>query len=343
MTELIATFLVVALSLYVLFGGADFGGGILEATLPSAKLRQRLEATLAPVWEANHVWLIAVVVILFVGFPRFYAHGFTRLFVPINLALLAVLLRGVSFTLRKYDPGPGVLLARLYSTLFRVSSAMAPFCFGMIVAGMLSVHPGGPTTLPTDATFASIYVAPWLNSFGLLCGCFVATLFAYLASVFFFGELADAADREIVWRRTQGFFGATFILGGAVLAMGAATGRVPLSTATHPVQIGCQFVAAAGIGGLWFARRRESRWGMRLAVGAQVLAILVGWFHEQSPVLLRTTTGPLTLGDAAAPFVTQLWLAIGLSIVLAMVVPLLVWLYRVFDSAQGGEDTKAAR
>jgi cytochrome d ubiquinol oxidase subunit II len=93
MTELIAIFLVVALSIYVLFGGADFGGGILEATLPTAKLRQRLEATLAPVWEANHVWLIAVVVILFVGFPRFYAHGFTRLFVPINLALLAAKVR----------------------------------------------------------------------------------------------------------------------------------------------------------------------------------------------------------------------------------------------------------
>lgn len=340
MTELIAAFLVIALSIYVLFGGADFGGGILEATLPGARLRQRLEATLAPVWEANHVWLIAVVVILFVGFPRFYAHGFTRLYVPINLALLAVLLRGVSFTLRKYDPGPGVLLARLYSMLFRVSSTMAPFCFGMIVAGLLSVHPGGPTSLPTGASFASIYLAPWLHGFGLLCGCFVATLFAYLASVFFFGEVADAADREIVWRRIQAFFGATFLLGGAVLAVGAATGRVPLSTAAHPVQVGCQLVAATGVGGLWLARRRESRWGMRLAVGAQVLAILIGWFHAQSPVLLHTARGPMTLEDAAAPFVTQLWLAIGLTAVLGMVVPLLAWLYRVFDASRSVEASK---
>ena len=79
---------------------------------------------------------------------------------------------------------------------------------------------------------------------------------------------------------------------------------------------------------------------MRLAVGAQVLAILIGWFHAQSPVLLRTASGPMTLEDAAAPFVTQLWLAIGLTAVLGMVVPLLAWLYRVFDAARSVDDPK---
>jgi len=217
---------------------------------------------------------------------------------------------------------------------------MAPFCFGMIVAGLLSVHPGGPTTLPADASFATVYLAPWLHGFGILCGCFVATLFAYLASVFFFGEVEDAAEREVVWRRTQAFFGATFLLGGAVLAVGAITGRVPLSTAAHPVQIGCQLVAAAGVGGLWLARRREARWWMRLAVGGQVLAILIGWFHAQAPVLLRTAQGPMTLKDAAAPFVTQIWLAIGLAAVLGLVVPMLAWLYRVFDAARSDEAPK---
>ena len=335
MTELVAVFLVVALSAYVLFGGADFGGGILEATLPTPRLRQRLEATLAPVWEANHVWLIAVVVILFVGFPRFYAHGFTRLFVPISLALFAVLLRGVFFALRKYDPQPGPHLAAAYSALFRVSSAMAPFFYGMIVGALLTEHPGGPTAPPADATFAAVYLMPWLHGFGLVSGLFVAALFAYLASVFFFGEVSDPAEREIIWRRIQGFFVATFLLGGAVLGMGAATGRVPLSMAADPTQISCQVVAAAGIVALWWARQRGFRWGQRLAAGAQVLAILTGWFHAQAPILLRTAGGPLTLADAAAPFVTQLWLVIGLTVVLALVVPLLVWLYRVFDSARG--------
>lgn len=335
MTEIVAAYLVVALAAYVLFGGADFGGGILEATLPTARLRRRLEATLAPVWEANHVWLIAVVVILFVGFPRAYAQGSTRLFLPLSFALVAVLLRGVSFAQRKYDPDPGPRLAWLYSALFRASSAMAPVCFGLIVGSLVSEHPGGPRAVPSDAAFAAVYVAPWLHPFGLLCGLFVAALFGYLAAVFFYGELALAEEREVVWRRVQAFFVATFFLGGAVLGMGALTARVPLGMALHPVQIGCQLVAAAGIGGLWWAHRREARWGMRFAAGAQVLAILTGWLHAQTPAMLRTTEGPLTLTGASAPFVTQLWLVIGLTAVLAVVVPLLGWLYRVFDGASG--------
>ena len=333
MTELVAVFLVIALSAYVLFGGADFGGGILEATLPG-RLRQRLEATLAPVWEANHVWLIAVVVILFVGFPRFYAYGFTRLFVPISLALFAVLLRGVFFALRKYDPDPGRALAALYSTLFRFSSVMAPFCFGLVVSGLLTEHPGSPSLPPADASFAAVYVAPWLNAFGVLSGVFIAALFGYLASIFFYGELDDRTDRDLLWHRIRVFFGAAFLLGGAVLATGALTDRVPLAEGLRPVQIGCQLVAAAGIAGLWLARRRDSRCGLRLAAGAQIIAILTGWFTAQAPVLLRTASGPLTLQDAAAPPVTQFWLLVGLTVVLALVVPPLVWLYRVFDSTR---------
>ena len=336
MTIVVALFLVVALAAYVLFGGADFGGGILEALLPRGHLRRRLEATLAPVWEANHVWLIAVVVILFVGFPRFYAHGFTRLFVPINLALFAVLLRGVFFTLRKYDPAPSRALTVAYSLLFRSSSIMAPICFGLIVGGLLTTHPGSPGSPPPDASFAAVYLTPWLNGFGLLCGVFVAALFGYLASVFFHGELTDPADRDIVWLRTRWLFGATFLLGGAVLGTGALTDRVPLAMALHPVQIACQGVAAGGILGLWYARKAGARWGMRLAVGAQVIAILVGWFRAQAPVLLRTAGGPLTLDGAAAPPVTQFWLVVGLVVVLALVVPLLAWLYRVFDGARDG-------
>jgi len=220
-TELVAVYLVVALAAYVLFGGADFGGGILEATLPRGRLRRRLEATLAPVWEANHVWLIAVVVILFVGFPRFYAYGFTRLFVPISLALFAVLVRGVFFTLRKYDPDPGPFLTAVYSVLFRFSSVMAPFCFGTVVGGLLTVHPGTPGMPPSGESFGAVYVAPWLHPFGLLCGLFVAALFGYLASVFFHGELSEPTDRDVVWRRTVGFFAAAFLLGGAVLGTGA--------------------------------------------------------------------------------------------------------------------------
>src|SRR5690606_2444925 len=119
--ELTAAFLLVALAAYVLFGGAGFGAGVLEATLTTPPLKKKLQAIIAPVWEANHVWLIAVVVILFVGFPRFYTTALTRLYVPISLALLSILVRGTFFTLRKYDPDPGAF-RKMYTALFRLSS-----------------------------------------------------------------------------------------------------------------------------------------------------------------------------------------------------------------------------
>lgn len=334
LTEGVAFLLLVALSAYVLFGGADFGGGILEGALPTSRLRKKLQLTLAPVWEANHVWLIAVVVILFVGFPKFYAQGLTRLFIPISLALLGILLRGSFFTLRKYDPAPSVWLSRLYSALFRISSVIAPFAFGLVVAGLLSVHPGSVDRVPLNAEFAAVYLNPWLNGFGVLCGLFVAALFAYLAAVFFFGEVSDASERMVIWRRARLFLAASFVLGGAVLLTGAWSGRVSLLAALSPVQVTCQLLATIGIAALVIARRAGRLWWMRFAAGGQVLAILVGWFHAQSPVLLRTELGVLTIDAAAAPPITLMWLAAGLVTALVLVVPSLVWLYRVFSMSE---------
>lgn len=334
---LVGAFLVVALSAYVLFGGADFGGGLLEVTLPK-HLRPRLEATLAPVWEANHVWLIAVVVILFVGFPRLYAASMTRLYVPISLALLAIVLRGTFFTLRKYDPAPGKWLP-WYSLLFSASSLLAPLCFGFVVAGLLAVHPGSIGAVPTDASFHTVYVAPWFDAFGLVTGAFVASLFGYLAAVFFYGELDNDEDRAVLAKRIQAFFAAAFVLGGLTLGAGLSTGRVTMTSGLGPVQLGAQLVAGLGIAIGTRSLRKNHAWGLRFAAGAQVVAILGGWFATQYPVLLRTEAGPLTLASAAAPPVTLLWLALGLTVVLGLTIPLLVWLYRVFAERSVAHDS----
>lgn len=338
MATLTAVFLVTALAAYVLFGGADFGGGILEATLPHAGLRARLQKVIAPVWEANHVWLIAVVVILFVGFPRVYTGVLTRLYLPVSLALAAILVRGACFTLRKYDPAPGALNL-VYSAAFRISSALAPFAFGLIVAGLLSEHqalPDSPASAQqVQVDYFSFFVAPWWDAFAVLCGLFIAALFAYVAAVFFYGEVHTAEERRLVRRRIYAFVGATFVLGGIVLLSGSLTGRVPLRAGLHPVQIGCQLLAALGLLNLLRAMKHDHVWAMRFSVGAQVLAILGGWFSAQYPVLLKVAPEPLTLHNAAAPFVTLLWLNVGLVVVLALVIPLLAVLYRVFRASAG--------
>jgi len=323
-------FLVVALTAYMLFGGADFGGGILEPTLPTEALRARLQKTLAPVWEANHVWLIAVVVILFVGFPGFYGEAMTRLYVPVSLTLLAIVLRGTFFALRKYDPMPGPWL-RLYSFLFRASSLLAPVCFGFLIAGLLAVHPDQDEL--RHLNFGAIYIAPWFDAFGALASLFIASLFGFLAAVFFFGELESSSDREILASRIRAFFLATFFLGGGVLAFGVVTGRVAPQMVLHPVVLGAQLIAFLSLIAFWYAFRKRKAILLRLVAGTQVLAILGGWFGTQYPYLMRFRSTNITLLSAAAPPVTLQWLLIGLVFVLALVVPLLVVLYRVFDKS----------
>jgi len=330
--ELTLILLLVALSVYVLFGGADFGGGLLELALRGhPKLQKKLQATLAPVWEANHVWLIAVVVILFVGFPKAYAGLSTVLFVPISLALLGIILRGAFFTFRKYDPQPDGW-QRYYGWLFRASSVLAPMMFGFIVAAMLGTFP-----IPGDAgvDFYSIYIQPWLNGFGLVCALFINALFAYLAAVFFFGELNVEEERDVLRKRIKIFFPASFVLGGTTLLAGTISGSVSIDKAIQPLQFVFIVVSLAAVLLLFRSMAKSNGWMMRLAAGVQVLCILFGWFVTQFPLFIRYTNGAqLTVYDAAAPEVTLYWLNIGLIVVLAMVIPMLVYLYRVFEAAR---------
>ncbi|MCB0718456.1 MAG: cytochrome d ubiquinol oxidase subunit II [Bacteroidetes bacterium] len=319
-------FLMTALAAYTLFGGADFGGGILEATLRGKPhLQKKIEDTLGPVWEANHVWLIAVVVILFVGFPHAYADLSQMLFVPVSLALMGIILRGAFFTFRKYDPEPR-RRTRFYTALFRSSSALTPAMYGFIVGALLQPFPVAET-----GSFFDLYIAPWATLFGLLCALFVFALFGYVAAVLLFGELGQSSDRQVIRRRILQFFGATFVLGGLVLGYGATTGIVAWRDALNPVQIGVQVVALVGIPVLWGAMKADRSWLMRLVAGGQVLAILVGWFSTQYPSFLKWADGTtLLIHDAAAPDVTILWLNIGLAVVLLLVLPLLAYLFRVF-------------
>ncbi len=328
MLELSLALLLAALSLYVLFGGADFGGGLLEASLRGhPELQRKLQKTLAPVWEANHVWLVAVVVILFMGFPRFYAALSVQLFVPLCLALCGIILRGAFFTFRAYDPQPE-RRAAVYSLLFRLSSFLTPMCYGMIAVALLGDFPATGTA----GSFGELYVEPWASPLGLLGGCFTALLFGYLSAVFFHGELESREQRAILRTRIMLFFLATFLAGGAVLVLGALQGLVDPAVMRRPLQWVAHGLALLAIPGVVLSLDRRWRWGARACAALQVLAILGGWFAVRAPVLMSYSDGSrLTPQNASAPAVTLFWMNTGLLVVLALVLPLLAWLYRVFD------------
>ncbi len=192
MFELIVIlFLFLSLIMYALMGGADFGGGLWDffATGPRAGAQRRAIArALGPIWEADHVWLILVVVLLFTGFPRAFAAIMTALSIPLLLMLVGIVLRGTAFIFRKYD-SQAEAVHRHWSRLFGAASVVTPFFQGVIVGALVSgqIH-------FAHGEVTSGFMAGWLTPFALACGVFALGLFAFLAATYMTVETKDQPE-----------------------------------------------------------------------------------------------------------------------------------------------------
>src|SRR4030081_1858341 len=192
---LIAAVMLASLILYALMGGADYGGGMwdLLASGPRAK-RQRhaIVEAIAPIWEANHVWLILVIVLLFTGFPGGFATMMTALNIPMTVMLLGIVLRGSAFVFHKYD----VKGERRWSTVFGMASFLTPFFQGVILGalttGQIRVEQGRVLTG---------FMAGWLTPFALSCGVFALVLFAFLAATYLTLDTRDEPELQDEFRR----------------------------------------------------------------------------------------------------------------------------------------------
>src|SRR5437016_11944793 len=192
---IVAIFILSSLIVYALMGGADFGGGIwnLLAFGPQAKRqREAIADAIAPIWEANHVWLILVIVLLFTGFPTGFASMMTALNIPMTVMLLGIVLRGSAFVFRKYD----VEDARHWSTVFGVASFLTPLVQGIILGalttGQIRVEQGRVLTG---------FMAGWLTPFALSCGVFALGLFAFLAATYLTLDTRDEPELQDDFRR----------------------------------------------------------------------------------------------------------------------------------------------
>ena len=184
MIYVVLFFLAVSLLLYVLLAGADFGAGIVE--LFSSKENQAITKktvyrVMGPVWEANHIWIIIMIVILWVAFPKYYYIIVTALHIPLTLVLLGITLRGVAFVFRHYDAYKDKSQI-LYDWMFKISSLVTPVFLGMTFGAMISGEIIVTENLG-NYSFKELYIIPWLNGFSIFIGLFFATLCAFLSSV----------------------------------------------------------------------------------------------------------------------------------------------------------------
>jgi cytochrome d ubiquinol oxidase subunit II len=296
-TDGLALVLLLGLVAYTVLGGADFGAGLWDLSRHRAQ-RELVARAVAPVWEANHVWLVFVVITPFTGFPGAFGALSVELVGPLSIALLGIVLRGAAFVFRQYggaDPaigaGPPVRGTRLWGRVFAVSSLVTPFAFGTAAGALAAgtVRPGAGGD-PTEVW------RPFLAPLPLLAGTLAVACCGYLAAVYLSrdAERLAAADLVIRFRRRA-------LLTG-VAAGGLALAAWPLL----PPEVGGALAGAwrpavgvsvaGGVLGLVLLWRRLYRWA-RVAAACGPAGLLVGWaacLRADSParVLVRASPAP---------------------------------------------------
>lgn len=331
MLYVVLLFTVLSFFLYVLLGGADFGAGILEL-FSSAEHKKSIKKTvysvLGPVWEANHIWIIILIVILWIAFPVFYNIIIVYLHIPLTLVLLGITLRGVAFVFRHYDAVKDKSQL-LYDRMFEFSCLVTPIFLGMAFGTLISgniIIPENPAT----ADFAAVYIHPWLQPFPILAGCFFSALCVFLSATFLIGEATEYEKR--MYMRKAGI--ATFVvvlLGMAVLVTGYLEDMKFITDfLANYYALGAVALSGLLLFPLWMSIRRGRTIWCRFLAGLQVLLILWAAVGTHFPNLIITKTGPVSLLEGKAPESVIDVLGISLIIGGLLIIPGLFHLLKSF-------------
>jgi cytochrome d ubiquinol oxidase subunit II len=319
--DAVAVVLWIGVTAYAVFGGADFGAGFWSLVAgPSAKGRRARELcdwAIGPVWEANHVWLIFVLVVLWTGFSAAFEAVFSTLFIPLSLAAFGIVLRGSGFAFHKsahQTEGRAT-----WERIFGLSSLFTPFFLGTVVGAIACgrVPPGNGAGDP---------VTSWLNVTAVVIGALFVATSAYLAAVFLVSDAHRAGAHDLERYFTDRALAAAIVAGAlavaGLVALHSHAGYVydRLTSNALPLVILSAVCGVAVLLLLWRRRRRGTR---ALAIGA-VAAVVWGWAIAQHPYLLPKT---LTINAGAAPdsMLTAILIVFGAAVVL--VIPSIALLY----------------
>jgi cytochrome d ubiquinol oxidase subunit II len=336
MVYIVIAYLWTAILLYLLLGGADFGAGIIELfTSDNNKIKTsvKMSRTIGPIWEANHMWLIIVIVILFTGFPDIYASVSTYLHIPLLIMLMGIIARGTAFAFRHYDAVEDFMQA-VYNKIFRYSSFITPFFLGIIAASAVS-----GTINPDAKGFADAYIFSWLHFFSISVGLFTVCICGYLAAIFLIGETETPEERRryIVKARSMNI---AAVISGALVFLAAAHDHVPLTKWLfgNPVGIGAIAAAIASLILQWILIRHGQKIIIRMLAGFQITMLLVATtlFHYPK-IILFSGERYLSLLEHHGDDKAIESLAMALLIGSLFILPALFYLIYSFQKKQPGE------
>jgi cytochrome bd ubiquinol oxidase subunit II len=322
--ELCLALTMVGITAYAVLGSADFGAGFWDLTAGGdrrgGRVRGMVQHAMSPVWEANHVWLIFVVVVVWTAFPVAFGSIFSTLSIPLFLAALGIIFRGAAFALR--GQAGTIREARVLGALFASSSVLIPFCLGAAIGGIASGR------VPVGNAEGDVW-SSWLNPTSVLIGVLGVVTGAHLAAVFLAADSRRADQEDLVRGFRLRALGSGVLAGALALAgllVVRSDARDLFDGLTSGAGLACVLVSgAAGVGTLVLVAggRHEPA---RFVAAVSVAAIVAGRAFAQRPYLLPPE---LTLDEAAAPDATLAAVIVGIGIGAVVLVPSLWLLYRL--------------
>src|SRR3989440_8011567 len=322
--------------MYSVLGGADYGAGFWDLLAGGSKRGERprglIDHAMAPVWEANNVWLIFAAIVCWTAFSQAFGSIMKTLFIPIILAGIGIVVRGAGFAFRKIAQKAG--RKRALTAAFGISSLITPFMLGAALGGIASGR------VPPGNEQGSLW-SSWLNSTSIAVGIFGVLISAFIAATFLIADANRFYDDVMSgYFRTRAFVIGVFAGLAAVIGLFVLRDDSPYihHGLTHegvPFVIASAVFGLATLGALW---RQFGGTRVRLLAVATVVSVLLGWGVAQYPYILPTT---LTIDQAAAPSSVLLWLIIAFIIGAVLVAPALAMLWvldqrsRLDEGAEG--------
>ncbi len=322
----------VGVTAYGIFGGADFGAGFWDLLAGDAtkgsRVRGFLERTIGPVWEANHVWLIFVLVYLWTAFPEPFVAIATTMYIPLTVAAIGIIFRGSAFAFRKW--AATLSRQRALGAIFAASSILTPFFLGTVAGGVAS----GRVPLGNAAGHP---ITSWLNPTSLLGGVLAVGASAFLAAVLAIRDaVAEGSDDLADYFRIRGIYT------GAVMGVVAAAGIAVLALDAPELYDGLvswrgiPLMIGSALGGIAALVALVGRHYVkaRIAAVAATAAVLWGWGAGQYPYILEPAA---RVDDYAASTPVLVGLLVAFILAALLVLPALGFLYTLTQKGLLGE------
>ena len=316
------------LAAYTVFGGADFGAGfwflLSGRGADRSRIREHTFNAMGPVWEANHVWLIFVLVVCWTAYPVAFGSIASTLAAPLFIAAVGVIMRGTAYALRSGNPSPRQDSA--IGLVFSLSSVLTPFALGTAIGGIASGR------VPVGNAEGDL-VSSWLNPTSLLIGVLAVATAAYMAAIFLAAD-AGRQDDKLMSTAFQRRALTAGVVAGAIALGGLAVLREDANSLFEGLTEGGGLAAllasgAAGVATLALVARSRFE-PARYTAAVAVAAIIAGWGVAQSPTFLPG----LTVQQAAADSSTLVALLVGLGVGALILVPSLYVLFRLVLSGR---------